>query len=1063
MNGPNGTYVDPMFGLTWQVNCGQDTLGAGFYNTGGTGAQGIAGCFKGCAKRPNCLGFYYAGTVDASGVSGSGVCYYKTQPLPPFVPDTPYSYNAANANNIHYAGVALLNPGYRSYACPMYNNTQYNDQQGNVWSVSCGGHYAGASPVPVAVSDIAGCMSACNAATDAGSSCTAMEYALTTAEPTTISASTRGSCYRYSTALTTGFAYDPNYGYAVRVGSSATVPVTYSPPYYTRWATTVTPTGSTATGSGTASTATGSGTASTATTGQSNSLSASASSPAATSSACLSQDPVPVPPATPAACPAGSNYTVTSACGNTYYIYCGYDTTASDMANQPTVSSVAACIQQCDSNSRCQAATYASGICYWKSAYKSLSTTTSNTRVAIVRYIPPNPNYAVPALAPGTNTSSGCGTALPAGLVPDGSSVYYSLIAPDGKNRTYKVHIPRYYDINRASPLIFGFHGNGDTASGIESQTGFNDAVLNPYGIAVYVDGWNKGFQSNPDWATGANYADDLGFMRQLMDTMSSSFCVDTGRIWVTGQSNGGGFSNYLACDPYMSSRISVFSASCGAFYTGAKSGDPATIDPVNTPTQPQCSPSRNNLPFLEFHGTNDGTIPYTGGIRRGYLLPTLPRWATAWAIRQGYSSSNVTSTPSTGVTVYQYGGRGSLGIITQYTLANWVHDWPRVAGGAPVDASPLIMNFFYDQTNYNRVVADGPSLSSLYLLPEVGLTLLSILRDHDEPEPDCCYPIHRTNYHNYIDVNDELRNSEHVDGDYFQLCQLKWIFYTEQLERKFNRYVINKQHCRLYNSLNLHLIILDNVYKLQRCSVKFSVHCWRSNFLHGIIDFHLWIFKHSIVNWHNQYWLDEYWLDEYCVIEYCVIEYCVIEHGFIEHGILEHGILEHCVLEYWLNQYWLNQHCFQQHCFKQHWLNDLVRHQRDFQFCDRWNELNWISSEHTLDTEHSNSEHGYIEHSYVEHSNSEHGSIEHCYSEHGYIEHCDLQHAFDIVLKLSQYQQLAIQYRNSHCQRCFQRHDQLVIHRWNFEFPDSVVDSDGSHLHVLDSFVPNLTLFYKY
>ncbi|KAF2172277.1 carbohydrate esterase family 1 protein [Zasmidium cellare ATCC 36951] len=703
MNGVKGTYTDPMFGLTWQVNCGQDTLGAGSYNFGGTGGQGIAGCFKGCAKRPNCQGFYYAGVVSAGGTAGSGGCYYKTAPVTSFVTDAPYTYTNPATPAVtfsHYAGVALLNPGVTSYACPMYNNLQFNDRSGNVWSVTCGGHYAGLpTPNPVAVSDMAGCMAACNTATNPGSTCTAIEYALTTAEPTSTDPSTRGQCYMYSTAFTTTLSANPNYGYAMRVGGTATVSVTSSPPYYTNWATTVTPTGSTS--------------SSTATTGQSNSLSTSASLPAATSTACLSQDPVPSPPASPASCPIGNNYTVTSACGNTYYIYCGYDTTASDMSSQPTVSSVAACIQQCDSNSRCQAATYANGICYWKSAYKSLSTTTTTSRVAIVRYIPPNPNYAVPPTAPGTNTSTGCGQALPAGLTPDGSSVYYSLIAPDGKNRTYKVHIPRFYNVNRASPLIFGFPGNGDTASGIESQTGFNDGTLNPYGIAVYVDGWNLGFQSNPDWATGSNYADDLGFMRTLIDTMSSSFCVDTGRIWVTGQSNGGGFTNYLACDPYMSSRISVFSASCGAFYTGARSGDPATVDPVNTPTQPQCSPSRNNLPFLEFHGTNDGVIPYTGGVRRGYLLPTIPRWVTAWAIRQGYSSSNVASTPSTGVTMYQYGGRGSLGIITQYTLANWVHDWPKVSSGAPVDASPLIMNFFYDQTNYNRVVADGPSLSS--------------------------------------------------------------------------------------------------------------------------------------------------------------------------------------------------------------------------------------------------------------------------------------------------------------------------------------------------------------
>lgn len=158
----------------------------------------------------------------------------KVQPLQQFVADTPYAYtNPSGTVLAHYGGVALLNPGYTSYAVRTllagtqmeYGLTMYLDSAQcttmldsaipletsgryekyirirNVFplvtllQVSCGSHYLGATPAPVTVSDIAGCMAACNTATAPGSTCTAMEYALTTAEAPTDQPNTRGLCY----------------------------------------------------------------------------------------------------------------------------------------------------------------------------------------------------------------------------------------------------------------------------------------------------------------------------------------------------------------------------------------------------------------------------------------------------------------------------------------------------------------------------------------------------------------------------------------------------------------------------------------------------------------------------------------------------------------------------------------------------------------------------------------------------------------------------------------------------------------------------------------------------
>ena len=52
-------------------------------------------------------------------------------------------------------------------------------------------------------------------------------------------------------------------------------------------------------------------------------------------------------------------------------------------------------------------------------------------------------------------------------------------------------------------------------------------------------------------------------------------------------------------------------------------------------------------------------------------------------------------------VTKYEFGAaEGIQGIVTHYRIANWDHTWASTAGGAPIDATPNIIDFFYRFTN---------------------------------------------------------------------------------------------------------------------------------------------------------------------------------------------------------------------------------------------------------------------------------------------------------------------------------------------------------------------------
>ncbi|KAI7493155.1 carbohydrate esterase family 1 protein, partial [Hortaea werneckii] len=762
-----GRYYDPAYGVLWNVQCAQGSSNTAYFGSWSTNGQGIYACWKGCEKRIGCTAISFDSTnyQQTGPTIGGGRCYGYSD------------IGNYTASTLYYASANILVPN-TYFPCPTYNGSTYtNPQDGSVWQIRCGVSldpgttYASTSESMMV--DMPSCLTACNGVAQ----CTAAwwQYNSNTEYKDT-DPQAKGNCY-YRTGTVT-YNANPSAAAAVRISSAVAGWVATSSstaqPTCTAYSSTVssvattmsssTSSSTSSTSSGTTSSSTSSGsttsssTSSSPTTSSSTSSSTSTSTTSSTSSSTSSSvsssltssstsssttpstssqsasttgtstgtSSTSTPTSTctgsitpnnlPLSCsgqPAGQYGTFLSTCGNNYTLYCGYDNNPGAAATRPA-SSLAACMALCDGYAGCRSASFSGNTCYIKTGYQGLTNANSGLGVLALN-VPPNPAYPVPVLAPGTNTSSGCGTPLPNGVTPDGSSTTFILAGPDGFSREYAIHIPKYYDTNRASPLIMAFPGNGDTAANIEPQTRMSNSELNPYGIAVYVTGVNRGFVSNPGWgvpgSTNAN-VDDIGFIKTLVAYLTSNYCVDTGRIFATGHSNGGGFCNVMACDPVLSVTFAAFAPASGAFYTGATSGNPETIEPVNTPTQPQCSPGRNNVPMLEFHGTNDGTINYYGGPRNGRILPTLPHWATAWSARQGYGITNYTSNdlpslnPAMTVTKYEFGGdAGQLGIVTHYRLGGWTHNYPNVdtTSSAPVNGPQIVMDFFYRWTNPSR------------------------------------------------------------------------------------------------------------------------------------------------------------------------------------------------------------------------------------------------------------------------------------------------------------------------------------------------------------------------
>jgi polyhydroxybutyrate depolymerase len=114
-----------------------------------------------------------------------------------------------------------------------------------------------------------------------------------------------------------------------------------------------------------------------------------------------------------------------------------------------------------------------------------------------------------------------------------------------GVERRYLLHVPPHLAPGRAAALVLAFHGGGTHDWSMPGLTHFDPLADREGFLVAYPDGldrsWNDG--------RGMSAADDVAFVRAVIEDIERSHDVDPRRIYATGISNGGFFSNKLACD----------------------------------------------------------------------------------------------------------------------------------------------------------------------------------------------------------------------------------------------------------------------------------------------------------------------------------------------------------------------------------------------------------------------------------------------------------------------------------------------------------------------------------
>ncbi|AJE33130.1 hypothetical protein B842_06405 [Corynebacterium humireducens NBRC 106098 = DSM 45392] len=222
----------------------------------------------------------------------------------------------------------------------------------------------------------------------------------------------------------------------------------------------------------------------------------------------------------------------------------------------------------------------------------------------------------------------------------------------DGRERTYRVSTPEGFHRGRQWPVVYAFHGWGETAESMEQTTKLDSARA----IVVYPQGVANAWAPAPYAETSGE--EDIGFVRTLVHTIAEDYPVDRSRIFATGFSNGGGFAAYLSCQlPTTFHAV----APVGAAYYEA--------------THAACA--EEPVARLDIHGTHDTVVGYHGGTRHGERYESVPDVLEGVARRNGCERSTMTRN---GQTVIAQHWQGCALPLVHLRVGGGDHTWPTLA-----------------------------------------------------------------------------------------------------------------------------------------------------------------------------------------------------------------------------------------------------------------------------------------------------------------------------------------------------------------------------------------------
>jgi len=286
----------------------------------------------------------------------------------------------------------------------------------------------------------------------------------------------------------------------------------------------------------------------------------------------------------------------------------------------------------------------------------------------------------VAACGGSTGGSSAAPASSPTATIAPPTGVQHGSLTVNAESRTYRLYVPPTLDFKQSTALVValtGCPGNGDQMSGM---TNLDDRASTDGFIAVYPD--PSGATASGCWEAVSDQAspdvtNDVAFIGQLIDKLSTQYQVDKARVLAVGFSAGGLFAYTMACDT--SNRFAAIASVAGAMMTNASCH----------PTQP--------VSVLEIHGTSDAKAPYTGNDQFAPTVKTVQFWTTTDGC-----TTTPTQTTSGITTTSNWTGCSNGKVVRLITVTGGHHAWFG-SGMDPVtgepDATAEVRNFLSHYT----------------------------------------------------------------------------------------------------------------------------------------------------------------------------------------------------------------------------------------------------------------------------------------------------------------------------------------------------------------------------
>lgn len=230
-------------------------------------------------------------------------------------------------------------------------------------------------------------------------------------------------------------------------------------------------------------------------------------------------------------------------------------------------------------------------------------------------------------------------------------------------------------------PLLIVYHGAGDAAYNLYSNTGLAAAGVNAGMVVAFpdaVEGYGARWATNP---SDLQVVDDLEFSREIVDKIEEEAAIDRSRIFAIGYSRGGDLVYQIAC------RAPTF------FRAGAPMASTTLYSNADWCEESSTSAIHPSIAIIL--GSVDPLMPWDGGLdNRMGALEAATLFAQRNACRTGAPSQQPVAAYS-GYTIKRFVfDPCAKGDVHLYRIEPLGHSWPANA----FDMDATLMQWFLSQ-----------------------------------------------------------------------------------------------------------------------------------------------------------------------------------------------------------------------------------------------------------------------------------------------------------------------------------------------------------------------------